>query len=157
MHGHGHEKREDPLTDLGYETRDINIAGLRNTAIIFFGFATFCFVVVAVWFAWYKPQMTSTIDTSKGMPKIQLQSNITARSDIQAFRQAETERLGYRGPNRDGTFHIPIADAINLISERGLPRTESNVQAISKGNTIKQNAIGPAPTTGGVLTGGPRG
>jgi hypothetical protein len=155
MNGHGHGPREDPLTDLGYETRDINIPGLRNTAMIFFGFATFCFVVVAVWFWWYKPQMTSTVDLRKPLPKITLQSNISVRADIQILRQNETQKLGYRGGNMDGSLHIPINDAINLIAARGLPRTESNVQAVSRGTTIPQNAVGPG-RSGSATAGGNR-
>ena len=149
MHSHG--PREDPLTDMGFETRDINIKGLRNTAIIFFGFSIACFVVVAIWFMWYSPKMNTDIDQSKLMPKVPLQSNISVREDIQTFRQNETKRLSDTGPNEDGTIYIPISAAINMIAAHGLPRTESSVRAVSPGNTIKQNATGPgaaAPATG---------
>jgi hypothetical protein len=149
MHDHG--PREDPLTDMGFETRDINVKGLRNTAIIFFGFSMACFVVVAVWFVWYAPKMSTSIDPTKHMPEVPLQSNISVREDIQVFRQAETKRLETRGGNPDGGLRIPITDAINIIAQRGLPRTESSVHAVSPGNTITQNATGPG--TGGAVHG----
>jgi hypothetical protein len=150
---HSHEPREDPLTDMGYETRDINIAGIRTTAILFFLFSFGCFVVVGVWFLIAKPPMGSELAPNKPMPPILLQSDSSVRADIASFRQAETQRLSTSGPNPDGTFHIPVDQALNIIAQRGLPHTETNTAATSPGNTIPQNAIGPgmatSPTAGG--------
>jgi hypothetical protein len=156
MHGHG--PREDPLPDMGYEVRDIDIAKLRTTAIIFFVFSMFCFVVVAIWYVWYGPKMEATIDPRKPMPAIQLQSNISTRSDIATFRQAETERLSTSGQNPDGSYHIPIGAAMDLIATKGLPRTLSSTAASSPGNTVKYNALPPGehanPADQGPIQGG---
>jgi hypothetical protein len=141
MHDHG--PREDPLTDLGYETRDINIAGLRTTAILFFGFSIMCFVVVGIWLLLAKPQMGSELAPNKPMPEIKLQSNISVRADIASFRQAETQRLSSTGQNPDGSYHIPVDEALDLVAQRGLPHTQTNTIAQSPGNTIPQNAVGP--------------
>ena len=35
------EKREDPLVDLGYEIRDVNIKGVRTATLAILGFAAF--------------------------------------------------------------------------------------------------------------------
>ncbi len=159
MHGHG--PREDPLTDMGYEVRDINITGLRNTAIIFFLFAGFCFVVVAAWYWWYAPKMNTALDPRKPLPKITLQSNISVRADIASFRQAETKRLGGSGQNPDGSWYIPINSAIDQIAAKGLPRSVTKTPAFSPGNTIKQNALPPGvhatPADRGNLPGGASG
>jgi hypothetical protein len=140
---HSHEPREDPLTDLGYEVRDINVKGLGITALIFFAFSIACFVVVGIWFVIAKPQMSSELNPNKPMPQIQLQSDIAVRADIATFRQNETERLGSSGPNPDGSFHIPVDKALEVIASRGLPHVETTTRAVSPGNTIEVNAVGP--------------
>jgi hypothetical protein len=41
--------------------------------------------------------------------------------DMNQLRQAEDERLTSAGKNADGTMHIPISQAIDLLSKKGLP------------------------------------
>ena len=146
MHKHD-SQQEDPLAKLGYEAgyemRDINITGLRNTAFFFFGFSILCFAVVGVWFYIAKPAMGSELAPNKPMPPILLQSDATVRADIATFRQNETQRLSTSGPNPDGTYHIPVDQALEVIAQRGLPHTQTATPAASPGNTITQNAVGP--------------
>ena len=41
--------------------------------------------------------------------------------DMNQLRQAEEQRLASRDKNPDGTMHIPISEAIDLLSKKGLP------------------------------------
>jgi hypothetical protein len=42
-------------------------------------------------------------------------------TDMKQLRQAEDDRLASTGKNADGTMHIPISQAIDLLSKKGLP------------------------------------
>ncbi|HWD41364.1 MAG TPA: hypothetical protein VG944_21145 [Fimbriimonas sp.] len=141
MHTKG--PKEDPLVELGYEYRDINYRGLGWATVFFVGFATFSFLVVGAWFFMSKPKIGSHLSANKPLPTIGLQSDIGVREDIQAFRQKETDRLNSSGQNPDGTYHIPVDHAMELIVDRGLPHVRTEVKVVSPGNTIKQNALQP--------------
>src|SRR5205085_12010482 len=41
--------------------------------------------------------------------------------DMNQLRRAEDQRLTSTGKNADGTMHIPISQAIDLLSKKGLP------------------------------------
>jgi hypothetical protein len=42
-------------------------------------------------------------------------------ADMNMFRNSENERLNNAGKDADGTIHIPISQAIDIISKEGLP------------------------------------
>jgi hypothetical protein len=65
-----------------------------------------------------------------------LQQNVNSKTDLMRMRTAEDDRLNGTGPI-EGTdkVHIPIERAMDLLVERGLPKTESDVPAVSQGNT----------------------
>jgi hypothetical protein len=150
---HTEHKREAPLTDLGYETRDINYGALGKATILFLAFVFFSFTSVGIWFALAQPKTSSVLDPTKPMPEIKVQSNIDVRADIETMRRRETQLLSSSGTNPDGSQRIPIEQAMAIIASRGLARKTSDVKAESPGNTIKQNALppgSPAPTTQGV-------
>jgi hypothetical protein len=46
--------------------------------------------------------------------------------DMNKLRQTEYERLTSSGKNQDGTVHIPINRAIELLSKEGLPRVSGS-------------------------------
>ncbi len=152
------EKREDPLVELGYETRDINYSILGKVAFWFFTFGLGCFAAVGIWFYLVNPQIASKLDPSKPLPAIQLQTDATVRVDIQQLRQQETATLGSYGKNPDNSYRIPIDKAMDLIAQRGLPTTKTSTPAVSPGNTIPQNAVGtgtPPPPSNSPLPGNP--
>lgn len=140
---HTDHKREDPLVDMGYETRDIDIPSLAKALAGFFVFAIVSFTIG--WFIYramnprpfnppIKPAFARKLPQA---PNPLLQSNMTAKTDIEDLRQAETAQLTTTGPNiNDATkTHIPIDRAIQLLVDRGLPNITSNDPAVSKGNT----------------------
>jgi hypothetical protein len=152
---HTKHQREEPLVDLGYEIRDIDYKGLGKATLFFMAFVLFSFGSVGFWFWRANPQTSSTLDPRKPMPAMTIQSNIAVRTDIQTFRQKETETLTKGGQNADGSYRIPIDKALDLVAQRGLAAEKTNVPAISPHNTIKQNALAPGETPGAIppLTG----
>lgn len=42
-------------------------------------------------------------------------------ADMNSFRNSENERLDHAGKDADGTIHIPISQAIDILSKEGLP------------------------------------
>jgi hypothetical protein len=140
---HTNHKREEPLADLGYEIRDIDYKRLGQASLFFIAFVIFAFGSVGLWFWFTKPQISSTLDPRKPMPEIMVQSNISVRTDIQTMRQHETEILTKSGQNPDGSFHIPIDQAMDMVASRGLAAQTTNVPAVSPHTTIKQNALAP--------------
>src|SRR4051794_20938454 len=122
------EKREDPLGDLGYETRDVNYKALNMAAIGFFGFTIVSAVIGWVFFRVMRPlptkqDMSIRASNLPNDPFPRLQTNTTARVDLMELRQREDSILSTRGQNPDGSQHIPIDSAINLVVSRGIKPT----------------------------------
>jgi len=150
MHTKG--PKEDPLVDLGYETRDIDIQTIKKAVIAFFAFATVMFVVGAWIYAnmntAFKPEFIAEKDNLRipKSPNPLLEDNTSNTTDIMAVRQHETAVLTSTGWADDKhTFaHIPIEKAIDLLVERGLPKTGAVIPAVSKGNTTDEKKAAKA-------------
>jgi hypothetical protein len=143
MHTKG--PKEDPLVELGYEHRDINIPALRNAVLGFFAFTFFSFGLGWALYTHWDPQFSDEYKNAKENriiprdPNPLLQNNITARTDLMGLRQHETAILTSTGWDETHTnLHIPVDQAMSLIAQRGLPPTGNSVPAISKGNTTDQ-------------------
>ncbi len=151
---HTNEPREDPLTDLGYEPRDIAMKPILKIAVGFFAFffasALFGWVFLAgmhigpINFEGYSSQYSGTFKESKRtMPDEKfplLQSNLATRADIAELRKAEEVRLygfGYANPDKSKAT-IPVADAMKMVEAGEGISTGNEVPAISKGNTTDQ-------------------
>ena len=144
MHTKG--PKEDPLIDLGYEPRDINIKAIHKALFWFFTFATVMFIVGAWIYANINPAFSPKVIAQKEdliipkAPNPLLQTNVTNITDIMHLRQHETEVLtgtGWRDETHSAV-HIPIDRAIDILAERGLPVTGADVPAVSKGNTTDE-------------------
>ncbi len=137
MHDH---KREDPLTDLGYEVRDMDLLAIGKATTIFFVFVTISFVLGfgILWilvgngnpvkgFNALKDRETQKpfITNPPKAPNPLLQTNITTKTDIKELRQNETALLTTSGvvDGAKGIYRIPIDRAIELTAQRGLPDT----------------------------------
>ena len=129
----GESRPEDLLHELGYETQDIQYKRFAYYGAFFFSFFVICIILgfVFIWLmsptglrggrmADYVPKTTAPTSTPF------LQSNITARTDIMSLRRKETEELTTSGPvdQAKGIYHIPIDSAIDIIAQRGLPKTQ---------------------------------
>jgi len=149
------EKREDPLVELGYEIRDVNKKALMNGTIGFFIFAIGSAAVGFVIFRLMYPTGFEAGNIAPHMlpptPNPIVQSNITAKTDIMDLRQHEEAALdapvGWVDASKT-KLHIPIDRAMAIIAERGVPKTNAEVPAVTKGHT-PDAAIGEkAPATG---------
>ncbi len=146
---HTDEPREVQGVELGYDPRDINLPVIKKIVVWFFVLTVLFFGGGAIVYIARHWGGRTTFDTRKAPiagPKIQ--GNITAKVDIMDMRQAERAQMETYGTNPDGKQRIPVDRALDLLAERGLPLVTSDKTAQSKGNTIEQNATGPAsPST----------
>jgi hypothetical protein len=143
---HTNEPRQDPLVDMGYETRDVDLKRLGRTAFWFYVFVIGSVVIGALsllvlapgyWVDKPTDQLARVIPAEPNPP---LQTNVTAKKDMATLRTEEAQRLegtGYANAERT-RVHIPIERAMDLLVERGLPKTDANVAAVSRGNTTDQ-------------------
>jgi len=130
-----HEKKQhDPLTDMGYETQDVQIAPLVKAVMWFFTFVTATYILAVPVFRWFNPELAKgeTISapfsrTPPQAPNPLLQTNITTKTDIMDLRKAESKQLTTSGvvDSQHGVYRIPIDRAIDLVAKRGLPEKPS--------------------------------
>ena len=127
MHTNDGNKNSTPLTDLGYETRDIQVKSLVRALTFFFGFAIFSGVLAAIFIKIFVPEMPAPQSAfvraypPKGTPI--LQNNVNNTADIADLRRQEAEILTTSGKgDAPGYYRIPIDKAIKLIAQRGLPK-----------------------------------
>ena len=81
-----------------------------------------------------------------------MQGNVAAKIDIMEMRQFERHQMESYGTNKetapDGRTverqRIPVDAAMEILAKRGLPDIANDQKATSPGNTIPQNAVGPA-------------
>jgi hypothetical protein len=150
---HTKEPREDPLVEMGYEVRDIDFPKVRLAAIIFFAFTGLCALIGWIMytnrfkaFALTPPKETGALKTRVPGPQYPLlQDNMDSKMDISTLRHAETVRMTSTGYNPDGTVHIPLDRAMELIAQRGLPQTHHVVPAVNNANIVGPNVTGPLP------------
>jgi len=159
------EPREDPLVELGYDHRDVDIPKIRTAVIWFFGFAIGSFLVGLLV---YKNRTAlflrenraaySNANRTRRLPEYPnplLQDNVIAKTDLMIMRQGEQKIIEGQGPLNDGSgrWRIPVEHAINLTAERGLAPTGRSVPAVSRGNTSGANPATDA-VPGGAAPGG---
>jgi hypothetical protein len=153
---HTKEPKEDPLVDLGYESRDIDVKTIEKAVMWFFTFATVMFIVGAWIYANLNPSFSPKYQAQKEdlripkPPNPLLQDNVSNFTDIAHLRQHETvvlEGTGYTDATKT-VVHIPIDRAIDILAKRGLPQTGASVPAVSKGNTTDEKK----PSTQGAPT-----
>ena len=154
------EKREDPLGEMGYEIRDINMPLIKKAVNYFFSFAVFC--IIFAWLAlfgtpWGVPKLGpiplgfegmnpmyarkdsgfNTVRRVPAAPNPLLQTNVSAKTDLFKMRQAEDKHLhgtGYVEGKKDRVY-IPIESAMDLLVKRGIGKAGSNPAAKSTGTT----------------------
>jgi hypothetical protein len=123
---------EDLLQELGYETQDIQYKKFAVYGVYYFGFFFIC-IALGFFFIWLmSPTGLRGGRMADSMPKTTaptstpfLQRNITSRTDIMSLRRNETALLTTSGPidQAKGIYRIPIDSAIDIIAQRGLPKT----------------------------------
>jgi len=128
---HTSHKREDPLVDMGYETRDINFPVLTKTVIGFFVFAIASALIGMVVYWQMNPYSFGRDPAFKANanrhlpppPNPLLQDNVNSKTDLEQMRLDEEEKLSTTGWANDAhtKVRLPIDRAIELTVEHGLP------------------------------------
>lgn len=154
---HTDEPREVEGRDLGYDPRDIDAPKIYKVVLGFFAFALVFFGLGAVYYIWIgKIETGQRFDPRKPAivgPKIQ--GNVAAKIDLMQMRQDERAQIESYGKDEEtlatgqkvARQRIPVARAMQLLAQRGLPVIKNDEKATSPGNTIPQNAVGPAPSS----------
>ena len=131
---HDKHEKEDPLVDLGYETRDLNMGPLVKAVMAFFVFVTATYIIAIPIFRLFNPQIANGETISAPFarkppeaPNPLLQTNVTTKTDIMDLRKAETAQLTTSGTidAKAGVYRIPVDRAIDLVAKRGLPEKPS--------------------------------
>jgi hypothetical protein len=152
------EKREDPLVDMGYEIRDINVKAIKTAVYVFLAFGVGCAVLGYIIFILMNPglrrqQQPSAMSMDRTIPEFPnplLQDNLTVRTDMFLLRQEELQMLS-GAPTRleNGNYRIPVESAINILSEQG--RGRQGVRAWADDNLISTSPPPVGQTVGGVV------
>lgn len=153
MHTNHTPDDPDVLKEMGFDRRDIDGKNISKWIVAFFAFSIAMFVISIPIYRFFAPQQNKwargeELPTYRKVPQAPnpiLQDNITTKVDIAVMRQEELKKMGETTwIDRDKQIvRIPVDRAIDLIAERGVSTGEA-VKAESPGNTIKQNATGPA-------------
>lgn len=156
---HTNHKREDPLVEMGYEVRDIDMPKIKKTVYIFFGFAIFCIVFAGVALLIMDPGYIRGESGYQTPPRIPpapnplVQTNVTAKTDIIDMRRKEFADLtstGYVNPEKT-KVHIPIDRAIDIMAQRGVPKGVETT-AVTRGTTNDEMRIDPTESVDAART-----
>jgi hypothetical protein len=124
---------EDALVQLGYETEDVEYKKLGRSVIWFFMFVIFCGVAGVVIFGLFigfdnlrKPAENTApfVNRTPKSPNPLLQTNVTARTDLNELRVREAELLQGNASWADkdkGIVRLPIDKAMDIYLSRVAP------------------------------------
>ncbi len=139
----------------GHESRDVNEWAVGRFAI---GLVLLCILSMVVLLGFFK-YLESRIPLATGVRPVPPQPRLqtTPRLDLQAMRDAEEKILTSYGwvDQSKGVVRIPIAQAIDLLAQRGLPaRPQNGVQSASKASVPTESGLGEiVQQAGGPLAG----
>jgi hypothetical protein len=161
--GHGeHEVRPPdaprPKGDrpIGYEVRDVNVWAVGKFAI---GLVLLCIFAVVVLLGYFKFLETSAGPIAPPARDVRPQPRLETAPilELKAMRDAEDKVLNSYGwvDQPKGQVRIPIAQAIDLLAQRGLPaRPQNGVQSASDASVPAESGLGPImQQVGGPLVG----
>ncbi len=151
---------EDPevLREMKYDRRDIDVPLLKKYTTVITVSCIACFIVSLPLYNWLTtPGKTipSILGTTREpaepskfrakSPNPMLQDNLTTKVDIMELRKHEDDTMKSFGwiDQNNGVVRVPIEKAMSMIINRGVS-TGVQVPAVTKGNTIPQNAVEPA-------------
>lgn len=132
-HGHGHDPDVNP--DVSHETRDVNVFQISAFGI---GLLLACIVTVfAMWalfnFLYHREDMKNAGNPAAAMmnerqklppePRLQAEPRVELK-DLKADEDAILKGYGWIDPNK-GIVRIPIAQAIDIVAQKGLPSKPS--------------------------------
>jgi len=147
------ENRPQP----GHEDSDVHAWAVGKFAIALVLLCIFAIVVLLGFFQYLQTRLGPLASASIPLPQ-QPRLETAPTLDLQAMRDAEDKMLTSYGwvDRQKGVVRIPIAQAIDLLAERGLPsRPQNGVQSASDASVPTESGLGPkAQQVGGPLAGG---
>ncbi len=125
--GHGHDAPKDNvdlLSQMGYENRDISFNTVAWSVVFLFAFAFVISVITLLIYNFFVPakaklEIVSPLASVRQVPPYP-QLQVAPKRDMVEFRQAEDAVLTGVTKGSDGHTSIPIDQAMNAISERGI-------------------------------------
>jgi hypothetical protein len=164
---HTNHKREDPITELGYETRDVSLPGLAKATVYFFGFAIFSGILGWIFLSSgihlgpiqidgmdpsYIAKKPNTMRKIPASPNPLLQNNVSAKVEISEMRNEEDTKLnGTAYANADQSkVRIPIDSAMNILVRDGIKKVGTAVPAKTVGHTTEKVDTVPTSPNGGM-------
>jgi hypothetical protein len=161
----GHDEHEVRPPDLdrpkgdhqiGYEVRDVNAWAVGKFAIGLVLLCIFAIVLLLGFFKYLQTHEGPTVEPARQFPPQPRLEN-TPILDLKAMRAAEDKILNSYGwvDQPKGVVRIPIAQAIDLLAQRGLPaRPQSGVQSSSDASVPTESGLGSkVQQVGGPLAG----
>jgi hypothetical protein len=143
----------DEMRKIGYDTRDIDMSGINKAVLGFFVFTIGC-IIIGIGVVAYVGKFGARPD----LPQLKaplavadaplLQTNVTAKLDIEVLRRNENERLTTYGwvDKEKGIVRIPVDVAIEKALQKGFPERTGVVES----TTADMTAPGSAPVTDSV-------
>jgi hypothetical protein len=148
--------QEHEVRPPGYEVRDVNTWAVGKFAI---GLVLLCIFAVAVLLGFFQYLQKSEGPLAGGARHLPPEPRLerTPILDLKAMRDAEDKVLGSYGwvDQPKGVVRIPIANAIDLLAQRGLPaRAQNGMQSASDASIPSESGLGEkVQQVGGPLAG----
>lgn len=132
---HGHDHSPDVNPGVSHEVRDVNVFQISAFGI---GLLLACIVTVfAMWvmfrFLYHREDLKNESNPAAAMmnqqqklppePRLQAEPRVELK-DLRADEDAILNSYGWVDPNK-GTVRIPIAQAIDIVAQKGLPSKPS--------------------------------
>jgi len=147
--GGPHEPPESPAVEppderqLGYETRDVNEWAVGRFGIVLLLLCIFSLALLAGFFKYLENHIPLATGERPIPPQPRLE--VTPLIDLKAMREAEDKILNSYGwvDQSKGVVRIPIANAIDLLAQRGLPaRPQNGLQTASTASVPTESGLG---------------
>ena len=149
---------ENKKRPAGFEESDVDVMAVGKFGIalaLMTALSMFLLVGVFKYFQWQDGGRASSVDPARVFPQPQLQT--TPIPDLKAIRVAEEQVLTSYGwvDQQKGVVRIPIARAMDMLVERGLPvRAEVPLRGIDNASVPTEGGLGPKmQPPGGPLAG----
>jgi hypothetical protein len=142
----------------GFEESDVNVMAVGKFAVALVIMTVLAMLLLAGVFKYFQSQeggRAASVDPARVFPQPQLQT--TPIPDLKAVRAAEEQVLTSYGwvDAQKGVVRIPIARAMDLLVQRGLPvRAEAPPESGNDVSVPTESGLGPKMLPpGGPLTG----
>ena len=129
---HKETPKDDPdmLAQMRYETRDFSFGAVGKFVFGTFLFAFLGFLAAFGIFKWMNPGILENGKVSQPFamkgpeaPNPILQTNVTAKSDIEEIRKNEmTQMRSYGNSDAPGTVSVPIERALQQVAQDGIQK-----------------------------------